>query len=328
MERRRGSILILVMFVLSVMSLLALSMSYRAGVETRSARHAAVMVKLRALSRSAVAVAMAQLLADRNNFDHMGEAWASPSLLSSGDWLPEWQGSSFSASNDIDFQTNYRIVDEERKLHVLRASSEALAGLGLSPMQIDSFFDWMDEDGVARAEGAEDDYYVSGQPAFRTKNAAVDMIEELRLVRGLDEAGSTALGPMSGGATFQEKRLENGEFLTASGDGKININTAAEPVLATLPISDGAVSQIIGYRRFDDGTKGTLEEHAFTSEEDIRTLQGLTEAERDVLVDRVKFASQFFRISVESIHRGTGLRHQIIVLVEKADNQLKVIQWQ
>lgn len=335
MTRGRGSVLILTLFVLTVLSLLALSLTYRTGLETRSARHEAIGVKLRALSHSAVAAALAELAADTNDFDHPAEPWHSHPPLASFASLPELSAATGTPADadGAEYEVAYRVVDEERKLHLLQASSADLETLGLTRPAIDALLDWMDADATARAEGAEDEFYRSLATPYRAKNAAIEVMEELLLLRGVTQevywgggADTGAIDPIDG--EFQERPAGLVQLLRVAGDAKVNINTASPPVLRALGISEQGVDQIVGYRAFDGDSRGSLEDHAFLSLQDIERLQGLSDTDRDILADWCKFASNFYRVTVDSRHRPSGLRHRVRLLVHVGDQGPEIIQWQ
>lgn len=65
-----------------------------------------------------------------------------------------------------------------------------LAELGEQNPQelINAILDWRDEDDEAREGGAEDEYYNTLSPPYRCKNGALDSIEELLLVKGVNAA--------------------------------------------------------------------------------------------------------------------------------------------
>ena len=331
---RRGSILILVLFVSTVLGLVGVSFAYRAGLKSRTVYHRAVSARLRAQARSAVAIAMANLEANTNGFDHLAERWAAEPVLSSGEWLPEW--SEDSGIEGPGYWASYMVIDEERKLNLLYASGEALTSLGMSAEQIESLFDWMDSDKIARAGGAEDDYYLSLPSPYVAKNEPLDFLDELLLVRGF------GLADYYGRFSWRGQRVvpaadEIGEsaqnaygwvdLLTVIGDGRININTAPKPVLETLPLSDGAAEQIVSFRTYDENSSGELEEHAFRSAEDIEQLQGLEPMDWQVLGRVAQFRSAHFRIFVQAVHAATGLTHSLEVLVRATVGRIEVLQW-
>ena len=338
---RKGSILILVLFVMVVLSMAAVSFAYRAGLERRLAAHGAVRARLRTHAASAVAIVLARLKENANEFDHLAEPWHTHEPLATEGWLPEWSANSQGLPPE--FATDYQVIDEEGKLNVLFASSEALEKLGLSAKQIACLFDWMDTDDVVQSEGAEEDYYLRAACPHLCKDSPLESLEELLLVRGFvlsdyygedadhdraldacedDGAASDPLDDADGSL-----RLGLVDLLTCMGDGRINLNTAPETVLKTLPLSEGAVDQITGFRNFDGNSSGSLEDHVFRSIEDITALQGLTSVDRSVLSASGRFRSEHFRVFVQSRHLKTGLSYCLEVLVRLAGQKPEVLQW-
>ena len=291
-------------------------------------------------AESAVAIAMGRLAEDSIGFDHPAEAWCAHDSLASEDWLEAWTGD---AGQGPAYVTEYHVIDEEGKLHVSRASSEGLATLGMGPDQIAALFDWIDGDDLAQAGGAENEYYLSLSPSYYCKNAPVEILDELVAVRGFslaDYLGEDANhnGLLDGNEDDGNYRYPpddaNGRLapgwvnlLTCLGDGLTNLNTAPRKVLETLPISQTAVGQIIGYRAFDANSLGELEDHAFRSAEDIDQLQGLSELDRDVLKVLCTFQSTHFRIFARSEHIPTGLSYEIEVVVRRGGTWPEVLQW-
>ena len=341
MRKAAGSVLIVVLFVMTVLGLAAVSFAYRSSLHSRSARNRAIMAQLRSHASSAAAVAMAKLAQNTNDFDHFAEPWHTHGPLAAEGWLGHWQEDE--KGRPPVFVTDYQVIDEEGKLNLTYASGDALDKLGMSSAQIAAFFDWVDSDDVARAEGAENGYYTGRLYPHQCKNGRIEMLEELLMIRGFalpdfmgedanhnclldpSEDDGAASWPLDGGDGVL--RLGWVDLLTCIGDGRININTAPEAVLKTLPLSDGAVSQIVGFRQFDEGSYGELEEHVFRSQTDIDQLQGLTDYDKDVLGSLVTFTSRYFRIFVQSTHLPSGLRHHLQVLVRMDGGSLEILQW-
>lgn len=341
MARPSGSILVVVLFVTTVLTLGAVGFAYRASLLTRTVQHRVIVTRLRAHAASAASIVLARLAEDANDFDHRAEPWHAHGFLASEGWLPEWEQDV--SGRPPEYVTECSVVDEESKLHVLLASSSALEKLGMSPEQILSLLDWMDGDDDTRAEGAERGYYLNQQPPYRCKNAPLELLEELLLIRGFslqDFLGEDAnhngiLDPSEDdrGLSFPpddaDGRLRLGwvDLLTCLGDGRINLNTVPRAILETLPLSEGAVDQVLGYRFFDADSSGNLEDHVFRSEEDIDQLQGLEDSDRDVLKQVSRFRSDFFRIFIRSRHLPTGLAHRLEVLASRADGAPRILQW-
>ena len=337
----RGSILILVMFVMVVLSLVALSFGYRAGLESRLTNQRAVTAQLRSHARSAAAIALARLGENTNEFDHRGEPWHTHRALAGEHWLARWRVGE--DQRGAEYVTDYQVIDEQSKVHVAYASGQTLRELGMSAVQAASLMDWMDVDDDVRPDGAEDDFYFARRPGHRCKNGPIEVLDELLMIRGfggLDYFGEDANDNRrldvteNDGRPFYPPDNSDGvlqpswvKLLTCYGDGRVNINTAPRLVLGTLAISDEAVDQIAAYRRYGSATTGALEDHAFRSVSDIEQLQGLTEADRRVLLSVSVFRSTHFRIFVRSVHMPTQSGYTMMVVVEATEAGLRVMQW-
>jgi general secretion pathway protein K len=92
--------------------------------------------------------------------------------------------------------------------------------LDLPQELVDRLLDWLDaNDAIHYPGGAEDNYYTSIVPAYRTANQAIADISELRLIYGFTDEIYRAVEP----------------YLSALPVGvTINVNTASRPVLRTL----------------------------------------------------------------------------------------------
>ena len=338
--RKKGSILIVAMFVMVVLSVVAASFAYRANLRCRCDKDYQIRTKLKAHAASAVAVAMGRLLENNNDFDHRAEPWCTHAPLASEDWIAEWYAE---MDESPAFVTNYQVVDEEGKLNIAFASSDALEKLGISIAQTNSLFDWIDSDDVAQADGAESDYYLALPDPYLCKNTQVEVLSELLLIRhyktgdywgedvnhnrNLDQNENDGLATYPCDNADGQLHLGAVDVLTCCGDGQININTAPECVLRTLLISEESVGQILAYRAYDQDSGGDLEDHVFRSEEDIEQLQGLSPEDIDVLKSAAAFKSTHFRIFAVAKHTVTGLEYRLEVLVRSDEDDLKVLEW-
>ncbi len=122
---------------------------------------------------------------------------------------------------------------------------------------VDSILDWIDTDNLRRLNGAEDEYYLSLPVPYRARNAPLDTLEELLLVKGVTPA-------ILFGNSEQKGIIY---YLTIYGtSSKININAAPREVLAALPgITPEAVQRMIDQR----------ERVEFKSVQDIQAVSGL-----------------------------------------------------
>jgi type II secretory pathway component PulK len=174
-----------------------------------------------------------------------------------------------------------KIIDMERRVNVNAASPDLLRQIltvqgvdaGDISTVVDSIGDWIDPDDATRPAGAESDYYQGLSPAYYAKNAPIDDLSELLLIKGVTLAmykGSAVTN--SQGAAFQHNKLGLGhrpgeepnyafgleDVLTPFSSGKININTADANVLGLIPgIDTDSVQNILKFRAGPDGQEGT-----------------------------------------------------------------------
>jgi len=318
-SHRRGSVLIVVLFVSVVLGLIAVSLAYRSALVLRASRQRAIMTKLQAQADSVMAIAIMRLSENAASFDHPAQSWHTHEPLAAEGWIDDWTADD--GDTPPQFVADYRVSDEEGKLHVLMASSKSLQKLGMSEDQITCLFDYMDGDDYSRPGGAESGYYEALASPRRCKNTPLETLDELLAIKGFGPADYWGLRDDEAGTT-----LGWSDLLTTCGQGKVNINTAPRAVLSTLGISEAAVEQIDAFRTFDAFSSGKLEDHAFVSSEDIERLQGLSDADRQMLSGRTVFKSEHFRILITVRHVPTGLRHVVDVLVRRSGDKVDILQ--
>src|SRR5271154_3519734 len=181
----RGIAIVIVLWVVLVLSLLISGFAFTMHVETAVASYARKELKAEMLARSGIEVARMQLILDaqsptNSGFDALNQDWATNELL----YVDHELG---------DGMFNVKVTDEESKIPINRATDlqlKRLCGLlGVEPSDgdviVDSILDWIDEDDLTRLNGAESDYYQSLSPSYRAKNAALDRVQELLLIRGV-----------------------------------------------------------------------------------------------------------------------------------------------
>lgn len=336
-----GSVLIVVLFVMIVLSLLTVSFAYRAGLESRSVRHRAITARLKVYADSAMTVATARIEADKNDFDHRAEPWGAHRGFLNEDWLPLTEVRS--ENSPLAFEVDYAVIDEEGKLHVTRASSKAMEQLGLSNEQIGSLLDWMDQDDNPRPDGAESSFYTSLKNPYRCKNQPIEHLDELLLVRGFnsddywgedaDHDGELDANENDGSISFPldnaDGALQSGlvDLLTAYGEGRINLNTTSFAVLDTLPLSKGAARQIESFRRFDRYSAGNIEDHIFRSAEELAGLQGLTQVDMNVLAQVGAYQSAHFRVIINARELHSGIQLRCEAVLRRGDDGVEILSW-
>jgi general secretion pathway protein K len=112
---------------------------------------------------------------------------------------------------------------------------------------LDAIRDWIDEDDDARINGAENAYYQSLSPGYSCRNGAMLAVEELLFVKGVTPA-----------LFYGDEEHEGiAAYITVAGDdGKINLNTAPDAVLAALnpELNEDMISELQAYREEPDNS--------------------------------------------------------------------------
>jgi general secretion pathway protein K len=129
-----------------------------------------------------------------------------------------------------------RVQDSNGRLSLAAGDQESLkrflrneAGVQVGAVLRDSFKDWIDRDGVPRANGAEASFYTGRGWGYTPRNYQLQYLKELSLIRGMDADLYKRLSP----------RLT---ILPITG---FNPNTACDAVLkAYLDIDDKTVEKI------------------------------------------------------------------------------------
>jgi general secretion pathway protein K len=124
--------------------------------------------------------------------------------------------------------------------------------LGIDPMLVGALIDWIDVDDIPTgAGGAENGYYRGLEKPYSARNAPMETIAELRLVKGFTEEVLLKLGARRvGGIVDPATNL----YLTAvpmpqSGGWRVNLNTAPLAILQSLTREMGQFADVIMQQR-------------------------------------------------------------------------------
>lgn len=276
--RTRSFALIISMMAIFVLSGLAAGLWYSMQVDMKLAGQSTDEPKLLWLGRSGVEIGR-YILAQSANipgepYDALNQKWAGG---------PGGPGETNGFLGNIpmshypidDGWVSIKIYDEERKANINTTTpqllNQALTAMGVDandlPVVSDSILDWVQPGDNPRLSGAKNQYYLSLNPPYYCKEAPMDDISELLLVKGITKAMYNGGNETNGGASkkfgfnpFQAQGYNFGlkDIFTPFGDGKININTANASVLQIIPGVDQATAQaIIKTRSGPDGDNST-----------------------------------------------------------------------
>jgi len=175
------------------------------------------------------------------------------------------------------------------------AFKRLLSSLRLPEDLADSMADWIDSNDEPRSGGAESrGFYGLLNPPYEAKNAPLDSIDEMLMVRGYTPTVFKKLSP----------------YVTVYGDGLVNINTAPREVIMALSgdITVEMAQRVVDYR----------EKEPFKDVSEIRKVMGM-ETVGFSLQGGITVTSDYFRIYSRSIV-GEGIR-DVEAVVELKDGK-------
>ncbi len=286
-KKNHGVAVIIALVAVTVLTLLAGLFAYSMKVETRLAQNSDNDEQLLWLGRAGVERARWVLsLEGRQPFSSKNQIWAG------GPGTGPETNSALSGISLDNFEVgegtvSLKIVELESKININTADApliqQVLTTMGVDASEIsevsDSILDWIDADDGTRPAGAESDYYQGLNPSYYAKNAPVDDMSELLLVKGVTLAmfkGGSVTN--DAGAAFQHHRLGFGsapgqvpdypfgliDVFTPFSSGQVNLNTADATVLQLIPGMDTASAEgILKFRAGPDGAEGTDDDTPF-----------------------------------------------------------------
>lgn len=312
-----GVALLLVLLFVALLTAIIVEYAYEMRIEAALARNHLDRMYAELSAKSAVAAGMALLQQDLDNldgasggsFDALTDVWA--------------EGVPYQAINEGAMRCT--ISDEFGKLNVNaliqgpEGEPDAAIELALRKLfelrgavedPVDAILDWIDSDDEPRPNGAENEYYTGLPAPYSCKNAPLDSIEELLLIRGITPE------VYFGDPLAEIPQLPLPELLTVHGasDGKVNANTAAQELLDILGEATGrtGLGQLIVQAR---------QEAPFQSEDDL-VARGIMEPSRSGnrpsqgAVPQLSFrvAGKVFRIQGDGMSREASVRIEAYVL--------------
>lgn len=297
-RRQQGSLLIISLWLVTILSVLAVAIGRYLSTEVRLARYALAQARAAALARGGVYSALHLLEADLaapetggTAYDWLGDDWAQFSTGGADDdtWMLEWP---LDAANPLrgTQRLDITIIDEERKLNLQSVPSDtgqppfaALETLLGSREAAVALVDWGDADPTPldpARPGTEADE-VTG---WRAKNGPAARLEELFAIPGLRDVGQATL------------RDTISVFYGATA--KPNINTVSPAVLSALGLP--ALASVIADCRqrgviFDNPTEMIAD-----ADDCLGSAGALPAPEQGRLAD-FGIASQTFTVVAESL---------------------------
>jgi very-short-patch-repair endonuclease len=256
---RNGAALIVVMWVLVIVAIIVSSFAFEMQLEARMISAQRKRFKADQLALAAVELAKSMLCFEEEN--------PADDIVYEDPWMNKAaqvaEGVSVDYSEEFgDGTVSVKIDYEEsrRNIRTMTADDWKLlfdqAGIPNTrwDAMLDCLEDWQDENDLHQLNGAESDDPFYRERGYECKNAPVDTVDELMLIKNWGEEvlygtpkGSDTESPIKGIA----------DQLTTWGSGKVNPSSASAEVLYSLQISEATVEAILELRNGIDGEPGT-----------------------------------------------------------------------
>jgi general secretion pathway protein K len=318
----RGFALLLTVLIITLIVTLTLQFNTSMRSEFYAAANMRDNTRLSSIAKSGFHYALAVLFEDASEtaFDSLREAWADPVTLSANSDAMFEEGrfevqimdhSGRIQINNLvqregEGKGKYHKKQKDLLTRLLRSEQFDLDAEEVDNL-IDAIKDWIDSDNEATKFGAESSYYQTLERPYACKNAPLDFLEELLLVRGITK--ELFYG------TRENPGLSN--YLSTRGEGKININTADPLVLRSLSehLDQEMVEEMIAYR---ENEKNDLSQPGWH-----KKVRGMSS---EVSIDDlIATSSTHFEIRSEGLKE--TMRKRVGGLVERKEGALRILSW-
>ena len=264
----RGVALIMVLWVIAILSVIALEFSFAMRTEINITQHYKTEVQLYAYAEGGIQRAIAELI--YKNDARIQQMRRTPTTEEIPPEKREWTTDGKVYVLPYDQGTcDIRVMGEAGKVNINMVTDATLrkiiGQLGLEgearDVVTDSILDWIDPDEFIHLNGAENDYYQSLKEPYNCKNGYLDSIEELLLVRGVTADLFYGKKAKKEGEGETEARTGLRDIFSIYSTGEqIDINSASVPVLKTvLGLPAGLAAAIVKAR----------EEKPFANQQDL-----------------------------------------------------------
>ena len=284
MRGERGFALVITLIVTALLVALLVEFVNEVYVDTSHSHNFVASQQAAILAESGIdgGVKLLQFAAlgrQGQNYSSLSEIWAKPQSYDSGEGTVTITIEEESGKMNLNQATSPNGTDNSNQTSAM--ALRLIRNLNLSSDLFDALMDWVDENDTPRSGGAESSYYTTLKFPYHAKNARLETVEELALVKGFTPEVLTALRPL----VTVYGSSDNNEPVT-----KINVNTAPREVLASLDdkMSDDLVNRILDYRKTTP----------IKNLADFNSIAGI-DAVSTGFVDKITFGGNVYRIHAE-----------------------------
>lgn len=312
---RRGSILIVALFVLMLLSVVIGTFAFEMHLEARLASRQRDRFKAIALARSGIAYAKVLVLQDESAFetelDFEDPARTAGYMLSRGVAVHAFEH----PLGDGKFVLDIEPEQARRNANQMDdfGWKELFDQTGIPEGRWDSLLgclrDWLDKNDLHRLNGAESDDPYYEERGYLVKNGPLDSVDELRMIKGFSEA------VLYGGISEDGERLSGiAEHLTVFGNDKLNLNSADYKAFMTMPELDETLIDAIMQERLGlDGKAGTFDDGY--------------ESLAETGLDKKKFTLKTGLFRIRATGQVSGNEYSIEAVFQTDGKNIEPLQW-
>ena len=318
--RQQGFVLIVTLWVLVVLGVMLSTLSYQVRVEAAVERWALNQSKLRWAARGAIHAAAAQVREHlQDDFHSPSSEWWSDESLYNGRQIGEATVSLLRPSAES--ESIFGLDDEESRLNINVAYPENLMAFpGVSSVVAEAIVLFR----LKREEALKEEAKEKGEKTepestedSEDENATTLVQGPIRSLRELLEVEEVTEELLFGA---HEDRPPLASLLTTLSSGKVNINSASEPVLIAAGLGEDAATTILEQRL----------ETPFRSVEDVLGMlpPGQNAKRRDRLQKLLAVRSSTFRLNAHATLPQHKRTHRVEALLSSSGEALTFIRWQ
>ncbi len=330
-SKKSGSALLVALWSVIILSLLVAGFAFEMNIEAGIISHARKRMKARYLARAGIEWSKA-VLARRKDVSKKDEDSIAAAEDNEMDvaalHLSRGMGARSQTVNLGDGTFTVDIVPESAKRNVNLLSHEDWEELlditnvpeDDWPELIDCFGDWVDKNDLHLLNGAEQDDPYYADAGIKVKNAAIDTVDELLLIKNF--SASIVYG---GPAEDEDDPPLTGiaEHLTTWGNGKVNINDASREVLLTLTniADDFWIDAIIELRKGDDGEAGTVDDGFKSVEEAMSLIPELAQVRGQITTRDITY------LRITSVGEVNGVKNVVWCIMRVKGKETLPVYW-
>jgi general secretion pathway protein K len=302
--RQSGVALITVLLMVALLTAIVSRLSLSTEVWMRQVQNSNALAQARQATQAAQIWVMSILDDDDTDYDGNTDNWAQPIVpipVAWGEvygWIEDMQGG-FNVNNLIDDEGNLNTVS-------MLQFERLLSSLELDPGIAQSIADWIDADSESSGPGgAEDLYYLSQEAPYLASNRPVLDLNELKLVRGMDQEVWNKLTPHISALPIATT---------------VNINSTSPEVLAAMILDpqNQQVNLLSQTRRWLDD----VETVPFTSMEEFTEMVG--DQVNPEGLRSIGVSSSFFRAHTQ-INFG-NVEYRMLTLYQREGRRSRILQ--